>query len=162
MRRSRQLRASGGNRCGMDNRRRTVAYAEGGLKPMTDVFSSTWGNRSFKAHHFQYHMTSGYLDRSGTITLKMTGDDEHRPGSGIPSTNDTIIRAGHSLRKRFPQPHAGGIEANARLGAVRRKNHRPAPVAHQGRERRKGAGSHAEEIDHDRRGHPGNSHPGRL
>ena len=61
-----------------------------------------------KAHHFQHHMTRGYSDRAGTTTLKMNGEDEHCPGSGITSANDTIIRAGDSLRKRLPKPSVRG------------------------------------------------------
>ena len=61
-----------------------------------------------KEHHFQNHMTSEYSDRAGTITLKMNGEDENRPHSGITSTNETIIRAGDSPRKRLPQPSVRG------------------------------------------------------
>ena len=52
-----QPRIVGGNKCDLDYRDGTVKYAEGCLKLMTDVFSSTWGDRSLKAHHFQYHIT---------------------------------------------------------------------------------------------------------
>ena len=42
--------------------------------------------------------------------------DENRPGYGIPYANDTIIRTGHSLGKKFPRPPAGVHRSQYQVG----------------------------------------------